>query len=113
VQRYETARGLVADDKSDSFNGNPEGFDWIATVHVYPSQMAQNFYTAIYAWTVCFLVTIAISLLTKPRREEELKGLVYALTEKAHETGGRWFMRPVPVGICVLILTLILNLIFR
>src|ERR1700744_5900796 len=26
---------------------------WIATAHVYPSQMAQNFYTAIYAWTVC------------------------------------------------------------
>jgi len=86
---------------------------WIATVHVYPSQMAQNFYTAIYAWTVCFLATIAISLLTKPRPEEELKGLVYALTERAHEKGGRWFMRPVPVGVGVLILTLILNLIFR
>ena len=58
------------------------------------------------------LLALAL-ILTKPRREEELKGLVYALTEKAHETGGRWFMRPVPVGICVLILTLILNLIFR
>jgi solute:Na+ symporter, SSS family len=54
-----------------------------------------------------------ISLFTKPRREEELKGLVYALTEKATETGGRWFLRPVPVGIAVLLLTLILNLIFR
>src|SRR6202051_502493 len=86
---------------------------WIATVHVYPSQMAQNFYTAIYAWIVCFLVTIVISLFTKPRREEDLKGLVYALTEKAQETGGRWFLRPVPVGIAVLLLTLILNLIFR
>jgi SSS family solute:Na+ symporter len=75
--------------------------------------MAQNFYTAIYAWTVCFLTTIVISLFTKPRPEEELKGLVYALTEKAHEKGGRWFLRPVPVGIAVLILTLILNLIFR
>jgi SSS family solute:Na+ symporter len=86
---------------------------WIATVHVYPSQMAQNFWTAIYAWTVCFIATIVISLMTKPRPEEELKGLVYSLTEKAHETGGRWFLRPVPVGIVVLILTLILNLIFQ
>jgi SSS family solute:Na+ symporter len=86
---------------------------WIALVHTYPSQMAQNFWTAIYAWTVCFLVTIVISLFTKPRREEDLKGLVYALTEKAHETGGRWYLRPVPVGIAVLTLTLILNLIFR
>ena len=86
---------------------------WIALVHTYPSQMAQNFWTAIYAWTVCFLVTIVISLMTKPRPEEELRGLVYALTEKAHETGGRWFTRPVPIGIAVLVLTLILNLIFR
>ena len=86
---------------------------WIALVHTYPSQMAQNFWTAIYAWTVCFLVTIVISLFTEPRREEDLKGLVYALTEKAHETGGRWYLRPVPVGIAVLTLTLILNLIFR
>jgi SSS family solute:Na+ symporter len=51
--------------------------------------------------------------MTKPRPEEELRGLVYALTEKAHETGGRWFTRPVPIGIAVLVLTLILNLIFR
>jgi solute:Na+ symporter, SSS family len=86
---------------------------WIALVHTYPSQMAQNFWTAIYAWTVCFIVTIVISLFTTPRREEELKGLVYALTDKATETGGRWFLRPVPVGIAVLLLTLILNLIFR
>jgi len=95
--------------------GSPPGIKgaWIASVHVYPSQMAQNFYTAIYAWTVCFLVTILISLFTKPRREEELKGLVYALTEKATETGGHWFMRPVPIGIGVLVLTLILNLILR
>jgi hypothetical protein len=50
--------------------------------------------------------------LMKPS-EPELKGLVYALTEKATETGGRWFMRPVPLGIGVLILSLILNLIFR
>jgi hypothetical protein len=50
--------------------------------------------------------------LMKPS-EAELKGLVYGLTEKATETGGRWFMRPVPLGIGVLILTLILNLIFR
>jgi solute:Na+ symporter, SSS family len=50
----------------------------------------------------------AVKGLTRPRSEEELKGLVYALTEKAHETDGRWFMRPVPVGICVLILTPVL-----
>ena len=35
---------------------------WIAVTHSYPSEMAQNFWTAIYAWTACFIVTILISL---------------------------------------------------
>src|SRR5690349_7157573 len=38
---------------------------WLAIKHIYPSEMAQNFWTAIYAWTACFLVTIIISLMTK------------------------------------------------
>ena len=42
--------------------------------------MAQNFWTAIWAWTVCFVVTIAVSLATSPKPDEELKGLVYGLT---------------------------------
>ena len=29
--------------------------------HTYPSEMAQNFWTAIDAWTVCFVVTIVVS----------------------------------------------------
>ena len=33
---------------------------WLAqAVHTYPSEMAQNFWTAIFAWTTCFVVTIA------------------------------------------------------
>src|SRR5258707_11984426 len=35
---------------------------WIATLHEFPSSMAQNFWIAITAWTTCFLVTIAVSL---------------------------------------------------
>ena len=38
--------------------------------------MAQNFWTAIDAWTVCFVVTIVVSLMTRPRDERELAGLV-------------------------------------
>ncbi|MBV8969379.1 MAG: sodium:solute symporter family protein [Verrucomicrobia bacterium] len=95
-------------------NGSSPGVagGWISPIHTYPSQMAENFWTAIIAWTVCFVVTIIVSLFTKPRPDSELRGLVYALTEKDHSTTGRWFFRPVPFGIGVLILTLILNLIF-
>jgi SSS family solute:Na+ symporter len=85
---------------------------WIAVLNTYPSEMAQNFWTAIWAWTTCFLVTIIVSLATKPRQENELRGLVYALTERQQDQAGAWFTRPVPIGIIVLVLTLILNIIF-
>ncbi|MBV8224503.1 MAG: sodium:solute symporter family protein [Verrucomicrobia bacterium] len=85
---------------------------WIGVVNVYPSEMAQNFWTAIFAWTTCFIVTIIISLATKPRAESELRGLVYALTEKERGHSGPWYTRPVPLGIIVLALTLLLNLVF-
>src|SRR6202043_1379235 len=29
---------------------------WLAVTHTYPSEMAQNFWTAIYAWSTCFVV---------------------------------------------------------
>jgi solute:Na+ symporter, SSS family len=86
---------------------------WISVVHIYPSQMAQNFATAIWAWCTCFGLTIVISLITRPRKEEELRGLVYSLTEKQFEKGTRWYLRPVPLGIGVLILAFILNIIFH
>ena len=34
--------------------------------------MAQNFWIAIFAWTTCFVVTIVVSLMTKPKPESEL-----------------------------------------
>jgi len=74
--------------------------------------MAQNFWTAIFAWTTCFLMTIIISLATTPRPDNELRGLVYALTEKQHDESVAWRQRPVIFGIAVLCLTLLLNIIF-
>ena len=53
---------------------------WLHVVHVYPSAMALNFYQAIIAFTVNFVLTVIISLMTKPRPESELVGLVYSLT---------------------------------
>ncbi|GAC1435871.1 MAG: sodium:solute symporter family protein [Terriglobales bacterium] len=85
---------------------------WLATVHVYPSEMAQNFWTAIFAWTTCFLVTIIVSMLTRPHREKELVGLVYSLTERP-KTQGPWYQRPVTLAVVVLAATALLNLIFR
>jgi SSS family solute:Na+ symporter len=81
-------------------------------VHTYPSEMAQNFWTAIFAWTTCFLVTILVSLFSEPRRDEELKGLVYALTPIPRDRNLPWYKQPAPLAIVVLSLTVILNVIF-
>src|SRR5260370_6522727 len=71
-------------------------------VHHYPSEMAQNFWTAIFAWTTCFTVTILVSLLTKPRPEAELKGLVYALTDRPKDVGLAWYQKPAVLAVVVL-----------
>jgi SSS family solute:Na+ symporter len=85
---------------------------WLGLVNTYPSEMAQNFWTAIWAWTICFVVTIAVSLVTKPRPDEELRGLVYSLTERPRDTGEPWYKRTGPLAVVVLGMTLVLNLIF-
>jgi SSS family solute:Na+ symporter len=81
-------------------------------LHSYPSEMAQNFWTAIFAWTTCFVVTILVSLLTKPRPDEELKGLVYALTDKPKDVGLSWYQKPAVLAVVVLTALLLLNWIF-
>ena len=87
---------------------------WMTVIlHTYPSEMAQNFWTAIWAWCTCFVVTILISLVTRPRDEKELVGLVYSLTERPSETDLPWHKRPVILGLVVIALTLALNIVFR
>ncbi len=81
-------------------------------VHTYPSEMAQNFWTAIFAWTTCFLVTIFVSLFTEPRRDEELTGLVYSHTPVPHDRGLPWHKQPGPLAMIVGGLTIVLNIIF-
>jgi solute:Na+ symporter, SSS family len=86
---------------------------WIAPLHQFPSTMAQNFWIAIFAWTSCFVVTIAVSLLTKPRPAEELQGLVYGLTKVPHDIGVSWYRKPGPVAVLVIAVLLFLNIWFR
>ena len=85
---------------------------WLSLTHQYTSEMAQNFWTAIWAWSTCFVVTILVSLVTKARAEAELKGLVYSLTERLKSDAEPWWRRPAVLGVIVLTLTLLLNIVF-
>jgi SSS family solute:Na+ symporter len=82
---------------------------WITTLHTFPSTMAQNFWISIVAFAACTLVTIVVSLLTKPKAEAELTGLVYGFTELKHDEGVSWYKRPVPLAIAIGAIALFLN----
>jgi SSS family solute:Na+ symporter len=84
----------------------------LAAWHVYPSDMAQNFWGAIWAWSTCFVLTLAISLATRPRPADELRGLVYGLTEMPEHGLEPWYRRPPVLAVFVLVITIGLNLIF-
>ncbi len=82
-------------------------------LHVYPSEMALNFWTAIVAWSFCFVATLLISLLTKrTKTDEELRGLVYSLTPRQSDAAMAWYKRPVTLAVLILVASTILNVIF-
>jgi SSS family solute:Na+ symporter len=75
--------------------------------------MAQNFWLAAFAFTVCFVLTLVISLATRSMKtDEELKGLVYSLTPRTVDHNQPVWQRPAVVGTVLLICCVILNLIF-
>ncbi|MBL9203979.1 MAG: sodium:solute symporter family protein [Opitutaceae bacterium] len=87
---------------------------WIGVRHLFASSMAQSFWMAIFAFTGCFIGTIAISLATRPNKtDEELRGLVYSLTEKpTDDHHAPWYARPMPLAVVVLGSTVLLNIVF-
>ena len=86
---------------------------YINVAHWFPSEMAQNFWLAIFAFSSCLILTIIISLATaRTKSDEELKGLVYSLTPKIKDHEQHFLQRPAVLGIILLICCVILNFIF-
>jgi SSS family solute:Na+ symporter len=95
--------------------GNTPGIKgaYLASMHEFPSDMAQNFWLATFAFLVCFGLTLVISLATKRTKSDvELKGLVYSLTPKLKDDEQAWYLRPAVIGVLLLIGCVILNFIF-
>jgi SSS family solute:Na+ symporter len=85
---------------------------WIAVLHHYPSDMAQNFYGAIFAFGINFVVAVVVSLMTKPRPESELVGLVHSLTPKPPRVHDRWWKSPEALAVAILLGAIALNIFF-
>jgi SSS family solute:Na+ symporter len=84
----------------------------IANLHEFYSGTSQAFNIAWISFVICFVVTVLISLVTKPKPENELVGLVYSLTPRIKDPNRDWYKNPLWIGVIVLVLTLALNIIF-
>jgi len=84
---------------------------FLGVQHTFPSSMAQNFWVAIMAWTVCMVVTVAVSLMGRPRPESELVGLVYGCTPHQAEEA-QWYRRPATLAILAGVVCIALNFVF-
>jgi SSS family solute:Na+ symporter len=91
-------------------------FQWIdparITLSNTASDMAVNFWRALWAWLVCFLVTILISLFTKKKPKEELVGLVKGLTPETARDGIPFMKRPEFYAILSVVVLVVLNVYF-
>ena len=86
---------------------------WIGVIHTYPVEMAQNFWTAIVAFTASTSITVGLTLLTKQKKsEKDLYGLVYSLTPRTVEDGVAWHNRPAGIAVVVGVICVILSIIF-
>jgi SSS family solute:Na+ symporter len=81
------------------------------------SELSASFWQAIVAFIADAVVTVGVSLVTKPKPEEELQGLVWGLKREVEEDDSvagdqAWFRSPWVLGIGALVLVAILNVIF-
>ena len=82
------------------------------------SELAASFWGAIIAFIADAVVTVGVSLVTQPKPEEELRGLVWGLPRKdaepdrMEEGDDAWYRSPMLLGMGALALVVILNIIF-
>jgi len=74
--------------------------------------MAENMYRALWSWIICVVITVVVSLVTKPRPDSELKGLVYGCTEIPSESGLTLVQRPIFWAGVVTVVFVVLQVIF-
>jgi SSS family solute:Na+ symporter len=74
--------------------------------------MAENMYRALWSWIICVVVTVVVSLVTKPRPLSELTGLVYGATVLPSEGNLPLYQRPIFWAGVVAVVFIILQVIF-
>jgi SSS family solute:Na+ symporter len=82
------------------------------------SELAASFWGAIVAFVADAVVTVGVSLVTQPKPEEELRGLVWGLTRHEEEPEEHdpaddvWYRSPWLLAAGAIVLIVILNIVF-
>jgi solute:Na+ symporter, SSS family len=81
----------------------------------FPSALAADFWGAIVAFTADVVVTVVVSLVTKPRPVEDLDGLVWGMAaEEPEPTAAErvWWRRPRILAGIAIAMVVVLNIVF-
>ena len=73
--------------------------------------LAQDMYQALWSFLICVTVTVVVSLLTKPKTDAELTGLVYGLTAIPAVENVPLYHKPIFWAVVVSVVLIILNIV--
>jgi solute:Na+ symporter, SSS family len=94
----------------------PAAFNPDHTEHVARSRkakpMAVNMYSGWWSLVVCVLVTVGVSLFTRPKPEAELRNLVYGLTPRPDEGPCPWYEKPALWATVLTVVLVAINVVF-
>jgi len=90
---------------------DPSALRYVA-LSPYAKDMAENMYRALWSWIVCVMVTVVVSLLTKPKPLSELTGLVYGASEIPSDGDVALYQRPIFWALIVVVVFIGLNILF-
>jgi SSS family solute:Na+ symporter len=88
---------------------DPSALRYIA-LSPYAKDMAENMYRALWSWIICVVVTVVVSILTRPKPVSELTGLVYGATEIPSDGDLPMWKRPLFWAVVVAVVFGILNI---
>lgn len=91
---------------------DPERWVHVFALSPLATGLAQDMYQALWSCVTCVVVTFLVTLVTKPKPDQELVGLVYSLTPLAREEHTSLFRRPAFWGAVALIVLVVLQIIF-
>jgi solute:Na+ symporter, SSS family len=104
-------RSSVVSDRFAPAAFNPDHTRYVARSRK-AKPMAVNMYSGWWSLVVCVLVTVAVSLFTRPKPEAELKNLVLGLTPRPEEGPCPWYEKPALWATAVAVVLVAINVVF-